>query len=56
MELTEKYPELRVLAFPCNQFGGQEPGTDQEIKEFATNKYNAKVREYEGLSPNKSFI
>ena len=56
VELTEKYPELRVLAFPCNQFGGQEPGTDQEIKEFATNKYNAKVREYEGLSPNKSFI
>merc|ERR1711953_1426868 len=42
VELTEKYPEVRVLAFPCNQFGGQEPGTDQEIKEFATRKYNAK--------------
>ena len=26
---------LRILAFPCNQFGGQEPGTDAEIKEFA---------------------
>ena len=50
VELTQKYPQLRVLAFPCNQFGGQEPGTDQEIKEFATNKYNAKVREYEELS------
>ena len=45
VELTEKYPGLRVLAFPCNQFGGQEPGTDQEIKDFATNKYNAKVGE-----------
>lgn len=25
---------LRILAFPCNQFGGQEPGTNGEIKEF----------------------
>jgi len=24
-----------VLAFPCNQFGGQEPGTSEEIREFA---------------------
>ena len=48
VELTEKYPQLRVLAFPCNQFGGQEPGTDQEIKTFATTKYNAKVRKYDG--------
>lgn len=27
-----------MLAFPCNQFGGQEPGTPDEIKEFAKNK------------------
>ena len=27
---------LRILAFPCNQFGGQEPGTNEQIKEFAT--------------------
>ena len=46
VELTEKYPELRVLAFPCNQFGGQEPGTNQEIKDFAVNKYNVKVKFY----------
>lgn len=25
-----------VLGFPCNQFGGQEPGTDAEIQEFCT--------------------
>ena len=25
---------LTVLGFPCNQFGGQEPGTDAEIKQF----------------------
>ena len=28
-----------MLGFPCNQFGGQEPGTDEEILEFATTKY-----------------
>jgi glutathione peroxidase len=30
-----------VLAFPCNQFGGQEPGTDTEIQEFCHTGYNA---------------
>ena len=44
VELTDKYPQVKILAFPCNQFGGQEPGTNQEIKSFATNKYNVKVR------------
>jgi len=29
-----------VLGFPCNQFGGQEPGTDEEILEFATSKFD----------------
>jgi len=29
---------LEVLAFPCNQFGGQEPGTNAEVKAFATSK------------------
>ncbi len=29
-----------VLGFPCNQFGGQEPGTAQEIGEFCTGKYD----------------
>lgn len=35
-ELHEKYAEkgLAVLAFPCNQFGEQEPGTEAEIKTF----------------------
>jgi len=31
--------DLKVLAFPCNQFGKQEPGTAKEIKEFVK-KYN----------------
>jgi glutathione peroxidase len=29
---------LEILAFPCNQFGGQEPGTNEEIKAFAQGK------------------
>ena len=30
---------MTVLAFPCNQFGNQEPGTEAEILEFATSKF-----------------
>lgn len=30
-----------VLAFPCNQFGAQEPGSNAEILEFAKSRYNA---------------
>ncbi len=30
---------MTVLAFPCNQFANQEPGTDAEILEFATNEF-----------------
>ncbi|KAJ3115872.1 hypothetical protein HK100_001214, partial [Physocladia obscura] len=41
-ELHRKYgPKgLVVIGFPCNQFGGQEPGTDQEIAQFCSNTYN----------------
>jgi len=31
---------LTILAFPCNQFGQQEPGTDEEIKTFCLLNYN----------------
>lgn len=31
---------LEILAFPCNQFAGQEPGTEQEIREFCTTNYD----------------
>jgi glutathione peroxidase len=30
---------LTVLGFPCNQFGGQEPGTNEEIVEFCSSTY-----------------
>jgi glutathione peroxidase len=29
-----------VLGFPCNQFGSQEPGTNEEIQTFCNTKYN----------------
>lgn len=40
--LYTQYSEngFRILAFPCNQFRGQEPGTDQEIKQRVLAKYN----------------
>ena len=25
---------MKIIAYPCNQFGGQEPGTNKEIKDF----------------------
>jgi glutathione peroxidase len=31
---------LVVVGFPCNDFGGQEPGTLEEIKKFCTGRYN----------------
>lgn len=33
---------VKILAFPCNQFGGQEPGTHEEILEFVESKFAAK--------------
>jgi len=31
---------LEILDIPCNQFAGQTPGTDEEVHEFCTLKYN----------------
>ena len=40
--LYRKYRErgLEVLGFPANEFGGQEPGTEAEIREFCSTKYD----------------
>lgn len=40
--LYEKYKDkgLVICGFPCNQFGHQEPGTEADIKQFCTGKYN----------------
>jgi glutathione peroxidase len=41
-EIYEKYSEqgLEILGFPANNFMGQEPGTDEEIKEFCSTNYS----------------
>jgi glutathione peroxidase len=41
-QLYQKYKDrgFVILGFPANNFGGQEPGTDQEIKQFCTLNYN----------------
>ncbi|MBE6128011.1 MAG: glutathione peroxidase [Erysipelotrichaceae bacterium] len=40
--MYEKYHDqgLEILDIPCNQFGAQTPGTDEEVHEFCTLKYN----------------
>ena len=40
-KLYDKYKEkgFEILDFPCNQFGHQAPGTEEEIQEFCTLKY-----------------
>lgn len=41
-ELHRKYKGrgFAVLGFPCNQFAGQEPGTDEEIRTFCETRFN----------------
>ena len=43
-EMYEKYHNkgLEIIDVPCNQFAGQAPGSDEEIHEFCTLKYNTK--------------
>lgn len=35
---------LEILGFPCNQFGFQEPGTNEEIKDFCESNYGVTFR------------
>jgi len=52
--LYEKYGEshgLRILGFPCNQFAGQEPRTEAEIKEFIK-KYNVQFDMFSKIDVN----
>ena len=50
----EKYKDkgFAVLGFPCNQFGGQEPGTNEEIKEFCSSKYNVSFPLFDKIDVN----
>ena len=52
--LYKKYHEqgLEILDFPCNQFGHQAPGTDDEIHEFCTMKYDTTFDQFAKVDVN----
>jgi glutathione peroxidase len=54
--LYETYRDrgLTVLGFPCNQFGGQEPGTEEEIGEFCQKNYGVTFPMFAKIEVNGS--
>ena len=53
-KLYQKYHDkgLEILDFPCNQFGNQAPGTDDEIHEFCALKYNTSFDQFTKIDVN----
>ena len=49
---TYKDKGVVVLGFPCNQFGGQEPGTSEEIASFCSLNYNVTFPLFEKIEVN----
>lgn len=49
---TYKDKGFEILAFPCNQFGQQEPGTNEEIKEFCSTKYSVTFKLFDKIEVN----
>ncbi|MBV6482627.1 MAG: hypothetical protein DIKNOCCD_02377 [bacterium] len=51
-KIYKKYKDqgFRILAFPANNFGAQEPGTNEEIKTFCTTKYDVSFDLFEKVS------
>lgn len=52
--LEEIYKEynpkgFEILAFPCNDFGGQEPGTNEQIQNFCSSKYNVTFKLFDKI-------
>ncbi len=49
--IYEKYKDqgFEILAFPCNDFGGQEPGTNEEIQEFCSSTYSVKFKLFDKI-------
>ncbi len=43
---------FEILDFPCNQFGAQAPGTDEEIQEFCTLRYNTQFPRFKKIDVN----
>ena len=54
--LYKKYKDqgFEVLAFPCNQFAFQEPGTNEEIKKFCDIKYGVTFKIFNKIHVNGS--
>jgi glutathione peroxidase len=52
--LQEKYADrgFNVLGFPCNQFGGQEPGSAEEIETFCSTTYGVTFPLFEKIDVN----
>ena len=52
--LYEKYKDqgLEILGFPCNQFGAQEAGTNEEIKSFCDLKFNVSFKMFDKIEVN----
>ncbi len=49
--VKEKYSDkITVLGFPANNFGGQEPGTNEEIKSFCSSKFGANFDMFSKIS------
>ncbi|CAK9175839.1 unnamed protein product [Ilex paraguariensis] len=55
-ELYDKYKNkgFEILAFPCNQFMKQEPGTSQEAQEFACTRFKAEYPIFQKVRVNGS--
>ena len=53
-DLYEKYqPQgLEILDFPCNQFGNQAPGSDEEITEFCQSRYGVTFPQFKKIQVN----
>ena len=53
-DLYEKYHDrgLEILDFPCNQFGGQAPGTEEEIVDFCQSRYGVTFRQFAKIEVN----
>lgn len=53
-ELYDMYNQkgFEILAFPCNQFGGQEPGTNEEIEEFCSVNYGVTFKLFDKIEVN----
>lgn len=43
---------FEILDFPCNQFGGQAPGTDAEIYSFCTSRYDISFEQFSKIHVN----